>query len=310
MTAGRSDTWPRPAGAHGGDGSRLARALGVPPAAVLDLSASLNPRGTRSRTRCWPATSTPSAAIPIPARRPRRWPRAIGVEPERLLLTNGGAEAIALVAAELGAGWVDEPEFSLYRRHLPALDPGAGRWRSNPHNPTGLLAGPDATASVWDEAFWPLATGTWTRGDAEVGAVVIGSLTKLLACPGSADRLRARPERRVHRPPGWSDASRSGPSTAWPPPPSPNCSTPVDLPAWAASNGQPSATTWSPPSGRPATSRRRRRPTGCSSRAPDLRERLAAEAICVRDCASFGLPGTVRIAVPDAAGLVRLRRAL
>ena len=30
-------------GAHGGDGPRLARALGISPDAVLDLSASLNP---------------------------------------------------------------------------------------------------------------------------------------------------------------------------------------------------------------------------------------------------------------------------
>jgi hypothetical protein len=36
-------------------------------------------------------------------------------------------------------------------------------------------------ADVWDEAFYPLATGTWTRGD---GEVVLGSLTKLFACPG------------------------------------------------------------------------------------------------------------------------------
>jgi len=35
---------------------------------------------------------------------------------------------------------------------------------------------------VWDEAFYPLATGRWTRGDP--GVVVGGSLTKLFACPG------------------------------------------------------------------------------------------------------------------------------
>lgn len=72
---------------------------------------------------------------------------------------------------------VCEPEFALHPR-------GDGpRWRSNPHNPSGLLAGPAETAAVWDEAFYPLATGRWTRGDP--GAVVVGSLTKLLACPGT-----------------------------------------------------------------------------------------------------------------------------
>ena len=90
------------------------------------------------------------------------------------MLTNGGAEAIALVAAEIG-GRVDEPEFGLHPRR------GGPRWRSNPHSPSGLLARPDERADVWDEAFFPLATGRWTRGD---GAVVVGSLTKLLACPG------------------------------------------------------------------------------------------------------------------------------
>jgi histidinol-phosphate/aromatic aminotransferase/cobyric acid decarboxylase-like protein len=45
-------------------------------------------------------------------------------------------------------------------------------------------------------------------------------------------------------------------------------------------------------------------------KAPGLREHLARRAIAVRDCASFGLPGTVRIAVPDEAGLERLSRAL
>jgi hypothetical protein len=79
---------------------------------------------------------------------------------------------------------VQPPEFSLYARHLQALRREAGRWQSNPNNPTGELAAPDAEAAVWDEAFWSLATGTWTRGDADRGAVVVGSLTKLFACPG------------------------------------------------------------------------------------------------------------------------------
>jgi histidinol-phosphate/aromatic aminotransferase/cobyric acid decarboxylase-like protein len=42
----------------------------------------------------------------------------------------------------------------------------------------------------------------------------------------------------------------------------------------------------------------------------DLRDRLATKAILVRDCASFGLPGTVRIAVPGEPGLERLAAAL
>jgi histidinol-phosphate/aromatic aminotransferase/cobyric acid decarboxylase-like protein len=45
-------------------------------------------------------------------------------------------------------------------------------------------------------------------------------------------------------------------------------------------------------------------------RAPGLRARLAPHGILVRDCATFGLPDHVRIAVPDDAGLSRLASVL
>src|SRR5207247_5193415 len=44
--------------------------------------------------------------------------------------------------------------------------------------------------------------------------------------------------------------------------------------------------------------------------APDLRNQLAAHGILIRDCASFGMPGVVRIAVPNGAGLDRVAKAL
>jgi histidinol-phosphate/aromatic aminotransferase/cobyric acid decarboxylase-like protein len=295
-----------PAGAHGGDGARLARALGIRPDAVLDLSASLNPLAP---------DPTPTLARHLDAigRYPDPGPAraalaaSTGVEADRLVLTNGGAEGIALVATEVGAGWVDEPDFSLYRRHLPVLDPGAGRWRSNPHNPSGLLAGPHETAAVWDEAFWPLATGTWTRGDAELGAVVVGSLTKLLACPGlrvgyvltPTAAMAARLERRQ---PQWAFNGLAAAAL-------PELLATVDLPSWAAgmaSLRHDLVVTLRDAGYSPAPSQA----NWVLVRAPGLRERLASAAICVRDCASFGLPDTVRIAVPDAAGLLRLGRVL
>jgi histidinol-phosphate/aromatic aminotransferase/cobyric acid decarboxylase-like protein len=46
------------------------------------------------------------------------------------------------------------------------------------------------------------------------------------------------------------------------------------------------------------------------ARAPGLRARLAAHGVLVRDCASFGLPGHARIAVPPSGGLERLDAAL
>ncbi|MET0325090.1 MAG: hypothetical protein ABW219_07710, partial [Ilumatobacteraceae bacterium] len=171
----------RPGSPHGGDGARIARRLGLPVERVIDLSASLNPFA--------PDVAAVAVGVldqlgryPDPVAATDALAAAIGVDPDRLLLTNGGAEAIALVAAELGEGDVVDPEFSLYRRHLTVVRAGAGRWRSNPSNPLGALAEPAGAAAVWDEAFWPLATGTWTRGDAE--AWRLGSLTKLWACPG------------------------------------------------------------------------------------------------------------------------------
>jgi histidinol-phosphate/aromatic aminotransferase/cobyric acid decarboxylase-like protein len=233
--------------------------------------------------------------------------KGIGVDPARVVLTNGGAEAIALVAGHLGAGWVDEPDFSLYHRHLDRVDPAAPRWRSNPHNPTGLLAAPDEKAAVWDEAFYPLATGTWTRGDADDGSWVVGSLTKLFAAPGLRMGYVLAPDAGGagairDRQPEWSVGGLVCASL-------PELLDQVDLPAWSA---------------RIAELRRELvvllERYGYRVHASDanwvlvdstsLREALAGHAIAVRDCTSFGLPEVVRVAVPDEPGLTRLEQAL
>ena len=304
MPAGRVNAMIPSPGAHGGDGPRLAAALGVDPAAVLDLSASLNPLAPDAgevvakhvdAVGRYPDPRTASEALAA----------ALGVEPEQLLLTNGGAEAIALLAAEVG-GSVLEPDFSLYPRGV-----GPPTWRSNPHNPSGRLARPDEQAglsgpdavTVWDEAFYPLATGRWTSG----AELVVGSLTKVFACPGlrvgyvlAADegllgRLRARQ-------PEWSVNSLAVAAV-------PDLLERADLPAWAAGiadlraqlvgvlrsaglHPEPSAANW------------------VLVRAPGLRAALAPSGVLVRDCAGFGLPDHVRIAVPDADGLARLSTVL
>lgn len=282
------------AGPHGGDGARLAAALGVDPGAILDLSASLNPVAPDAGE----VVAKHLDAIgryPDPADATAALASAMGVDPDRLLLTNGGAEAIGLVAAELG-GQVDEPDFGLYPR-------GAGpRWRSNPHNPTGRLAADGDRAGVWDEAFYPLATGRWTRGDDD--AVIVGSLTKLLACPGLRVGYVVAPDvgRLRLRQPEWSVNGLAVAAL-------PDLLETVDLPGWASDIaalrtdlvGLLEAAGLAP------------EPSDANfvlARAPGLRDRLAPHGVLVRDCASFGLPDHVRIAVPDKDGLGRLEEAL
>jgi histidinol-phosphate/aromatic aminotransferase/cobyric acid decarboxylase-like protein len=295
------------AGGHGGDGARLAAALGIDPGGVLDLSASLNPVAPDPS----PTVARHLGALgryPDPERATAALAEAMGVDHRRLLLTNGGAEAIALVAAELG-GTVVEPEFALYARHLERRQAPAtgGRWRSNPHNPSGLLASPADTAAVWDEAFWPLATGTWSRGDADRGAVVVGSLTKLLACPGLRVGYVLAPDsqlvgRLARRQPQWSVNGLVAAAL-------PELLAAVDLPRWAADVARLRH-------GLAAVLRRQGlepRPSAANwllVDAPGLRQRLASRAVLVRDCASFGMPGVARIAVPGEAGLARLDAAL
>ncbi|MCU1500441.1 MAG: aminotransferase class I/II-fold pyridoxal phosphate-dependent enzyme [Acidimicrobiales bacterium] len=385
-------------GAHGGDGARVAAALGIAVDAVLDLSASLNPVAADPG----PIVARHLAALgryPNADRATAALAETMGVDRDRLLLTNGGAEAIALVGRLLG-GTVDEPDFSLYPRgpvpgsgryrptspHPSPLLPGTGvptadrdgpaagrsqpstggrqrsietpepptdhdrpaaghrglaadqpragggpdggpdgpaspgeagaadppRWRSNPHSPSGVLAAPGEHAGVWDEAFWPQATGTWTRGDHRHGSVVVGSLTKLLACPGlrigyllapasdAGDRLLAAARAAQ---PGWSVGGLACEAL-------PDLLATVDLAGWHHELGclrrelvdLLAAFGWA---GQAADA-----PWVLVPDAGDLRARLAPHGIVVRDCTSFGLPGTVRIAVPSDEDRRRLGAAL
>ena len=311
-----SQSGPRPdllPGPHGGDGPAVARALGLAPAALLDLSASLNPLAPdvaailrRLDDRC--VSTYPDAALATAA-----LASALGVDPERLLLTNGGAEAIALVAAEHPVGYVAEPAFSLYRRHLRdtvaatgADDAGALVWRANPSSPLGELADPAVTAGVWDEAFWPLATGTWTRGDEQ--AYRVGSLTKLWACPGLrlGYVIAPTPDQREAlegRQPRWAVNGLALAAL-------PELLERTDLAGWqrgVAALRHEVAGIW--------------RAHGFVVReaaanwilvedAAQLRGPLAQQGVLVRDCATFGLPGVIRVAVPGPGDLDTVEGAL
>lgn len=302
-----------PPDVHGDGARQVALAAGADPGRLVDLAASMNPFAPDVTSL---VAAHAEGTARYPDERDRRLARhalaeGMGVDPDRLLLTNGGAEAIALVAAELGAGWVEEPEFSLYRRHLVLVEPGAPRFRSDPHNPTGRLAGAGAGAGVWDEAFYPLATGRWTRGaGAQGNAVVVGSLTKVFGCPGlrlgyvlAPERdpgLSARLERRQPR---WSVGTIALSVL-------PELVARADLPGWQAAI---------------AAARRdlvevlARHGLGAGPSdanfvlirgVPGLRDRLAPDGVVVRDCTSFGMPDAVRIAVPGPEGLDRLDEAL
>lgn len=286
-----------PAGAHGGDGARVAAAFGFDMAEVLDLSASLNPVAPDPA----PVVARHLDALgryPDPAAATRALAAAMDVDPRRLLLTNGGAEAIALVAGALG-GRVDEPDFALYPRG------GDGPWwRSDPHNPTGALASSHDTADVWDEAFYPLATGRWSAGGRPV---VIGSLTKLFACPGlrlgyllaGEDLVREAAARQ----PAWSVNALAVAAL-------PDLLGEADLPRWAEEVAQLRMALVALLDAHGLEPRPSDANYVLCADAPRLRDRLAPHGVVVRDCASFGLVGQARVAVPDARGLARLEEAL
>jgi histidinol-phosphate/aromatic aminotransferase/cobyric acid decarboxylase-like protein len=296
-----------PAGPHGGDGRRLAAALGIAPADVVDLSASMHPYApdvTSVVRAILDADADLIGAYPDAEPATRAVAHAVGVAPDRVVLTNGAAEAIALVARQVPVAAIVEPEFSLYRRHLRRIEPDAPRWRSDPGNPSGRLAPDGDRAAVRDEAFYPIATGRWTRGDDT--AWRIGSLTKLWACPGLRIGFVVAPD------PAAAAVVRD------------------DQPRWsvnalAAAVIEPLlARTDLPAMHRALVASRAR--FGAAVRDagfvvtetdanwvlvehPDLRRALAPHAIAVRDCTSFGMPGIARVAVPRDDTLERVLAA-
>ena len=273
----------------------MAEALGVDPRSILDLSQNLNPfapdvAAAAARNvdslRHYPDTAAAGCLLA----------EVIGVQPERLMLTNGGAAAVAAVAREIGGRVRSEPEFGLHPRgeYGPV-------WRSDPHNPSGVLARPGEHADVWDEAFYPLAVGRWSAGRA---GVVVGSLTKVFACPGLrlGYVIAEDVERFARHQPEWAVGSL-GLAVLM------ELLECADLPDWsrAIAMSRIELADLFRRSGRHVSSAAA---PWVLVQAPGLREHLAREGVVVRDCASFGMPDHVRVAVPDSAGLDRLERAL
>ncbi len=290
-----------------------ANGLHVSPILVLlqgelcDLSASLNPvapdykeylRDAISTLNAYPDSRDATASLAL----------AMGVDPELLVLTNGGSEAIALVANELGRGWADEFDFGLYRRHISELDKSGPCFVSNPHNPTGALLDRQLGAEVIDEAFYPIATGEWTRGDHLRGSYVLGSLTKLTALPGI--RLgfviapNAKAARRIEAArPQWSV---SGLAVAM----MEVFMETLDLGAIAQAVGELRARLCGVLTDAGLGFESSSANFVYLPDAPGLGVALLRQGVLVRGCASFGRPNAVRIAVGSSGEIDLLQNAL
>jgi histidinol-phosphate/aromatic aminotransferase/cobyric acid decarboxylase-like protein len=288
---------------HGGDAWAVAEAMGRHVDEMVELSASLNPVFA-PHPEMFARHLHALERYPDPTQATQALAEAMGADPRTLLLTNGGSEAIALLARQLGRGEIVEPEFSLYRRHLSEVTEGAGRWRSNPSNPLGVLAGSGETAAVWDEAFYPLATGRWTRGDND--AWRLGSMTKLWSVPGLrlGYVIAPSPEAAASVAADQPRWSVNGLALAV----VPELLAQTDLPGWAAEVQRLRAqfvetlrvlgfvvhnteVNW------------------VLVERPGLREALLEHLVVVRDCSSFGLPGLSRVAIPRPADFDRVLTA-
>ncbi len=262
---------------------------------ILDLSQTLNPFAPD----VGPLVAEHLESLhtyPDPREATRRLACAMRVDPERLLITNGGSEAISLVRSVIGGRVRSEPEFALHPR--AASGP---TWRSDPQSPTGHLADDDEHNDVWDEAFYAMATGRWT---AARPGITVGSLTKLFACPGLrlGYVISDDVDRFASRQPKWSVSSLALAVL-------PDLLERADLPGWCRSIADARTATVELFRDRGFVASAADAPWVLVE-APGRREQLAAHGIVVRDCSSFGMPGTIRVAVTDGAGRRRLADAL
>ncbi len=167
---------------HGGNGGMIEEALLMEAGSLLDLSASINFAAPDFREDLIASLDSLSR-YPNESSSTNLLAKALNVDPNLLVLTNGGAEAISLVCGYIKSAKVSRFDFGLYSRYL-ADSSGGQMIVSNPNNPSGQLIGDVDDVIVYDEAFYPIATGTWTRRDFETGAFSLGSLTKLSGLPG------------------------------------------------------------------------------------------------------------------------------
>ncbi len=160
-----------------------------------------------------------------------------------------------------------------------------------------------AAGFLLDAAF-----GEPPAGDADRGAVVVGSLTKLFACPGLRLGYVVAPEPRfverlAARQARWSVGSLAVAAL-------PALLSAAPLEHWAAELRALRDELVALLGGCGLQVIAESAPWVLVSRAGSLRDELARRGVLVRDCSSFGLAGTVRIAVPARAELGCLEAAL
>ncbi|MBI3521529.1 MAG: histidinol-phosphate aminotransferase family protein [Chloroflexi bacterium] len=286
---------------------------GGAPRGWLEFSASLNPCGTPVAVREAIAKATYGAYADLDAAAAEaHLATDAGVPADRVLLTSGASEGIRLFRRAFvrqgDVATIADPTYGEYVREIALAGATVGNagtvgFICDPNNPTGTqLSAEELRAAVRerlclvDQSFVPFGRPTAAALELSEHAVLVRSLTKVLALPGvrlgyliaSPERIAALRERQLP----WS----------------------VGAHAIAAA----SAATFSisESDAKHVTEWRMRLAKGLRERglepresvvnfvlartplaADELARRLATQRIAVRACASFGLPDHVRIAV-------------
>ena len=334
---------------HGGLHADELAALGIAPTSVLDLSASLNPRGPHSSVLL-AAAEADLRRYPAAHGEPVRGALAAraGLDPSQVLVTAGATAAIHLAARALlepgTACRLVPPTFGEYEAAARAagaavlessIDDALGPSYStgdrvrltvlcNPNNPTGdylarrkiealaTIVDAEGGTLLLDVAYDPFVVDAWDADDlvrAGAPVLVVHSMTKLHAVPGVRLGYVTGSASLLQRLAALQHSWAVG-STA----------ISAGLAALRVEDQQREAL--------PEVARGREELTAGlrsagievrDSRAnfflvrvgdgPAFRLRLLHRGFAVRDCTSFGLPEWVRVAVPPDGAVPRLLRA-
>lgn len=331
---------------HGGIDERELRALGLDPASVLDLSANLHPAGPSPAVIEAGRSARFDRYAPADAG-PLREAIAVheAVPVACVLPTPGATAALHLIGRafldECGRAAIVRPAFGEYEAAVrargadvvlvqagppdfappPVLPDADLAFVANPANPTGVhlerghIEGwlEEARPLVVDAAYEAFVPGAWDAVDlvrAGGNAVVVRSMTKLHAIPGirlgyvvAAPEVIARLGRLQH---SWSldaVAQAVGPVALA----EHHARVRLLEQAWATRDRMRAAL---------AEGGLRLGPSMANfllvevGDAPAVRLALARAGILVRDCASFGLPRWIRVAVPRPEEAARVADAI